>query len=355
MSYLGNSIDNQQFTPTVDYFNGNGSTTSFTLSKVVGSVFDIQVVIENVPQNPASAFTIAGNVITFTSAPPSGTNNIYVRYTSPVTQLIKPSQGTVSNTEISSAFSLWNLSGSAINYTAGNVGIGNTSPTSKLTVAGAIESLVDQQGGSAEGGQLVLRAPVGGTKRWNVDNYQNQLRFFNENDSDASSGAVALTVTANGILSLAGASTAATGTGITFPSTQVASSDANTLDDYEEGTWTPSVGGNATYSNQVGRYTKIGNLVYIQGQIEISSLGTGSNSTLFGLPFTAVSGATEGGCNITYFAGMAVNVIQPVIGINSGTTNCVIYARTTAGTSTASVNVFGNGARLFFYGHYQVA
>ena len=145
-----------------------------------------------------------------------------------------------------------------------------------------------------------------------------------------------------------------TGGQITFPATQVPSADANTLDDYEEGTWTPSVGGNATYSGQEGRYTKIGNLVYIQGQINISTLGTGSNSTLFGLPFTAISGATEGGCNITYFAGTAVNVIQPVIGINSGTTNCSIYSRTTAGTSASSVNVFGNGARLFFYGHYQI-
>lgn len=134
MSYLGNSLDNQQFTPTVDYFNGNASTTSFTLSRTVGSVYDIQVVIENVPQNPASAFTIAGNVITFTSAPPSGTNNIYVRYTSPVTQLIKPAQGTVSNTEISSAFSLWNLSNSNINYTAGNVGIGTINPSTILNV-----------------------------------------------------------------------------------------------------------------------------------------------------------------------------------------------------------------------------
>tara|TARA_R110000868_G_scaffold38964_1_gene136138 strand:- start:1948 stop:2898 length:951 start_codon:yes stop_codon:yes gene_type:complete len=150
MSYLGNSLDNQQFTPTVDYFNGNASTTSFTLSKVVGSVYDIQVVIENVPQNPASAFTIAGNVITFTSAPPSGTNNIYVRYTSPVTQLIKPAQGTVSNTEISSAFSLWNLSGANVSYSAGNVGIGITSPTAKLHVYGDSNNQFKVQSSGAE-------------------------------------------------------------------------------------------------------------------------------------------------------------------------------------------------------------
>jgi len=134
MSFIGNSFTNQTFVPQVDYFNGNASNTAFTLSRNVASVADVQVVIENVPQNPSSAFTVSGNVITFTSAPPSGTNNIYVRYTSPTTNLVKPAPGTVSPTEINSSYSLWNLSGSTINYTAGNVGIGTTSPASKLDV-----------------------------------------------------------------------------------------------------------------------------------------------------------------------------------------------------------------------------
>ena len=55
-------------------------------------------------------------------------------------------------------------------------------------------------------------------------------------------------------LALQGA-TSQSGTGITFPATQSASSDANTLDDYEEGDWTPSIGGNATYGGDTdGRY-----------------------------------------------------------------------------------------------------
>jgi len=54
-----------------------------------------------------------------------------------------------------------------------------------------------------------------------------------------------------------------TGTGITFPATQSASSDANTLDDYEEGTWTPtSPGGGYVFSTVSGKYTKIGNRVF---------------------------------------------------------------------------------------------
>jgi hypothetical protein len=76
--------------------------------------------------------------------------------------------------------------------------------------------------------------------------------------------------------------------GIGFPATQVASTDANTLDDYEEGTWTPVVGGTSiVYTRQIGSYTKIGNLVFCRGGIEISS-GT-PTASITGLPFTSAA------------------------------------------------------------------
>jgi len=86
--------------------------------------------------------------------------------------------------------------------------------------------------------------------------------------------------------------------GITFPATQVASSDANTLDDYEEGTFTPSVGGtstagSATYARRLGRYTKVGNLVTVQIYLSWSG-GTGTGDLAFsGLPFTIANNANE--------------------------------------------------------------
>jgi hypothetical protein len=101
MAYLGNSSTQQSFTPAIDYFSGNGSTTAFTLSRPVASVAQIQVTINNVAQNPSSAYTVSNNTITFTSAPLSGTNNIYVYYTSPNTQLIAPADGTVGLTQLS--------------------------------------------------------------------------------------------------------------------------------------------------------------------------------------------------------------------------------------------------------------
>lgn len=100
MAYIGNTQQNQNYVAAVDYFNGNGSTVAFTLSRPVASVAQVQAVVNNVPQNPGSAFTVSGNTITFTGAPSSGTNNIYVYYTSPNTQVIQPGQGTVGTTQL---------------------------------------------------------------------------------------------------------------------------------------------------------------------------------------------------------------------------------------------------------------
>ena len=100
----------------------------------------------------------------------------------------------------------------------------------------------------------------------------------------------ALTLNANGALALQGASTSATGVGITFPATQSASSDANTLDDYEEGTWTPSVsvsGFTQSVSSTSGIYTKIGNVVTVRMAVNLSSSGRPTSySEITGIPFT---------------------------------------------------------------------
>ena len=96
MSYIGSTPTTQSFIAGTDYFNGNGSTTAFTLSRPVVSVNDIQAVVNNVVQVPNDAYNVSGSTITFTSAPSSGTGNVYVRYMSTTTQSITPSQNTVS-------------------------------------------------------------------------------------------------------------------------------------------------------------------------------------------------------------------------------------------------------------------
>jgi hypothetical protein len=81
---------------------------------------------------------------------------------------------------------------------------------------------------------------------------------------------------------------------IKFPATQNASSDANTLDDYEEGDWTAVLEGSTsnpsgTYSTQTGKYTKIGRTVFVAFQIVLNSgFSAGSGSIrISGLPFTS--------------------------------------------------------------------
>jgi hypothetical protein len=86
----------------------------------------------------------------------------------------------------------------------------------------------------------------------------------------------------------------ATGPGsglIAFPATQVPSADPNTLDDYEEGTWTPVVGGSGgtsgqSYATQIGLYVKVGQIVLASFNIGLTAKGTiTGNMGILGFPF----------------------------------------------------------------------
>jgi hypothetical protein len=102
-----------------------------------------------------------------------------------------------------------------------------------------------------------------------------------------------------------------------FPATQNASSDPNTLDDYEEGTWTPALSrlGSApslTYTTQTGTYTKVGNMVTVTGTVTINAI-TSAGSTfnvLTGLPFSAGTTGCNGG--LTCLVSSAV-LVDPVL------------------------------------------
>jgi hypothetical protein len=89
MPYQGNTPVESYIATVKDSFNGNGSTTAFTMSKPT-QVNDVRVVVENVIQDPSVAYTVSGTTITFTSAPPSGTNNIYVIHLGPAVATAQP-------------------------------------------------------------------------------------------------------------------------------------------------------------------------------------------------------------------------------------------------------------------------
>jgi hypothetical protein len=141
-----------------------------------------------------------------------------------------------------------------------------------------------------------------------------------------------------------------TGTGITFPATQSASTNANTLDDYEEGTWTPAIGGNATYYAQEGYYTKIGNIVYFYGKIIINVKGTGNNFTMTGFPFNAIYNIR---LDVQYWTLLATNVVF-LGAVGSGNTQVDFHSTTAAASNVATNTVFGNGTTISFNGFYSV-
>jgi len=105
-------------------------------------------------------------------------------------------------------------------------------------------------------------------------------------------------------MGVGGATPAASGSGITFPATQSASTNANTLDDYEEGSWTPGVV-NVTFvadGAQSGRYIKIGRVVTIFWDLIGNwSSSNGSNARISGLPFVPDTDISKGGYSTAQF------------------------------------------------------
>jgi hypothetical protein len=108
--------------------------------------------------------------------------------------------------------------------------------------------------------------------------------------------------------------------GITFPATQVASAGANTLDDYEEGTWNGTVSAqNGTITTSTfseGRYTKVGRLVTVSGRLVINDAGTGSGSIRITLPFTPANNFWSGSGNENISAGYTLAVFGTVDQLN---------------------------------------
>ena len=150
-------------------------------------------------------------------------------------------------------------------------------------------------------------------------------------------------MTASTTIGVGGATPSTSGAGITFPATQSASTDANTLDDYEEGTWTPALStttGSISFASPSGTYTKIGRLVYVRGSFGgavTSSTPTG-DLKLTNLPFTVGSPELAAGSTTPY------NFTAGAYSIN---------LETLGGTTTAYIFNFANGTRSSAHSYIQ--
>jgi hypothetical protein len=200
MSYIGSTPTTQSFIAGTDSFNGTGSQTNFTLSRIVNSVNDIQVVVNNVVQYPPN-YSVSGTTLTISPAPSSGTNNVYVRYLSTTLQSITVPAGSTVNGG-------FGVSG---DFTVGGSSSINSTVTTgyRLVIDNAAAATGDYsplllKGGSVSenGGQLALHNTYAGVptpKKWlRIDN-SGRFQVIN----NAYTSAV-FTLTDGGDLSVAG-------------------------------------------------------------------------------------------------------------------------------------------------------
>ena len=320
--------------------------------------------------------TIAANV-TWTLPSADGTSNQV---------LTTNGTGTLSWSTASGS-SQWTTSGLNIYYSTGKVGVGTSTISSQLDVrngatnATGINTNANQisithnsntgVGGQAEpAGFVVVRDKASTTASgdflgglsWNSRYSDTEDRAgyasilavatgagtadltFNTSSSNITT-AERLRLNGNGALILSGGTATASGVGITFPATQSASTNANTLDDYEEGTWTPAITGitSVTYTQQYGNYVKIGKQVTAYVRLLISGgTGSGAQVSITGLPFTSASSANggNGGGAVTYKQ-LTASAIYPHI--NESSTQFDFYLTETSAPTGLTLTGSQNG------------
>jgi hypothetical protein len=354
MSYIGNMPSSVAF--LTDYFSGNNSTTAFTMSVAPNTTSAVLVSISGVLQDP-TAYSVSGTTLTFSSAPPSGSSNIVARYLGvPASGVTTTAYRTVTEytaTSGQTTFSPPSYTVGYINvyrngvrlgaadYTASNgttvvlatgaytgdlialesfyvSSVLNALPSTGGTinaVAGATPLIVQSNGTTvlsvgtttvsvgttSVGGTMTTSTTSGnwGALIYDTANNASMLQF--RNNAGAAAGNISLSSAGATTMSLSSVA------GISFPASQNASSDANTLDDYEEGTFTPTLTGSSsnpsyTASTASGKYTKIGRIVHFNFLIiitAVASQGTG-NIQISGFPFASTGNSYEHVVQIGY-------------------------------------------------------
>jgi hypothetical protein len=126
LSYIGNTNIENWLTPRVETFSANGTTTSFTLTRKIYSLSDLEVQVNGVFQVPGDSFNYdySNNSIVFVEAPTAGYNNITVRFFARSTKVIAPAQGTMTPDSMSVGAPTWTPTGNV--YIRGTLQVDGT-------------------------------------------------------------------------------------------------------------------------------------------------------------------------------------------------------------------------------------
>jgi len=241
MPYLGSTPNASFSSRTKQDFTANGSTTAFTLSSAVASANDIEVFVGNVRQEPTDAYTVNGTTLTMSAAPANGIN-FYVVFKGLEENSVVPADGSISSAKIASGA----VSSSKLDTNiaiSGNLTTGNTSIVT--------------------GGRFISSQTSNDPWLKGVNSSNTETSYIKKDGQ---------------IYSAFGISLGGTGA-------------ANTLDDYEEGTWTPStnIGFNSITD---ASYVKVGKLVFVNLSAQTNT-GPGDVSqatSVSGLPFACRTG-----------------------------------------------------------------
>ena len=340
MVHIGNTPASNFASVTKDTFSGDGSTTAFTLSKAA-TTNGVAVFVENVRQEPTTAYAVSGTTLTFTAAPVSASgNNIYVLHhnapastaTHPAAQGLTATSGTFTgDVSLDGGNFVFNESSADKDFR-----VESNDQTHMLFVDGGINQVgvgvvpndgwntnflgidINNQGGIHHYTSADLtvenNAYFDSSNDWRYkrDGFASRLNFVNASGnvkfSSAASGSADGAISfldniemehSSGDLKVTRGDIFFAGSGKGINLGVTSNTDSNTLDDYEEGTWTPTMT-NITLSTAEGQYIKVGKLVTAHFNVVLPTTSTTNTAVISSLPFNTAGVNQYGGGFFSY-------------------------------------------------------